>query len=120
MTYNMKESLLLGVKTAFANSCSCKNLLSLTSLVESRLVPSTTNIDKKILDAIERKCRCSGDSLSNWLISPKNFLVTQDFLLLQTLLSFPYKKYGSPSGKSTRKSLVTLSRLVDISKFLQQ
>lgn len=116
----MKERLLLGVKTAFANSCSCKNLLSLTSLVESRLVPSTTNIDKKILDAIKRKCRCSGDSLSNWLISPKKFLVTQDFSLLQTLLSFPYKKYGSPSGKSTRKSLVTLSRLVDISKFLQQ
>lgn len=62
MIYNIKEELLLKVQTALANACTCKDLLTSTSLVESHLIDVATGMDNKILGAMARKhAHGSGD-----------------------------------------------------------
>lgn len=62
MIYNIKEELLLKVQTVLVNACTCKGLLTSTSLVESHLIDIATGMDNKILGAMSRKhAHGSGD-----------------------------------------------------------
>lgn len=63
MVYNIKNESLLKVEIALVNTYSCKDLLSLTSLVESHLVDIAAKMDNKILSAMARKrVQDTGDS----------------------------------------------------------
>lgn len=55
MVYNIKNELLLKVEIALVKTYSCKDLLSSTSLMESRLVDIAAGMDNKILSAMARK-----------------------------------------------------------------
>lgn len=77
VNYHIKEKLLLRVETTIANSCSCKDFLSLRSLVksplvESRLVLVAADMDDRILGIMEKKCCCDGNGSSKTLITPKH------------------------------------------------
>ena len=61
---------LLKVETALVNASNCQDLLSPTSLVESRLVDVAAGIDNKILSAMSRK-RTRGSGESNNAPSPQ-------------------------------------------------
>lgn len=53
--YSFKPELLKRVKTALANSCSCRDLLSTRSLVESRLVSNAYTMENAVIEALSKK-----------------------------------------------------------------
>lgn len=53
--YNLELEVLKRVKTALANSCLCRDLLSTRNLIESRLVPATYVIEDVVIGALNKK-----------------------------------------------------------------
>lgn len=86
MVYDMKENLKLSVETTLVNACLCKDLLSLSSLVESHLV-SEAEVMSDILDKIKKRGRIDSTRAAHLLLRRdplplKVFLSYRHFLFL--------------------------------------
>ena len=57
VTYDIHSKLLKRVEIALANPCSCRDLLSTTSLVDSQLVPNAHAMEDAVIGALNKKCQ---------------------------------------------------------------
>lgn len=106
--YKINSRLLRRIEAVLANQTLCKDLLSTSSLVNSRLVSSAENIDDEILGIMRRKRRRSGGASggsSNVPALPKDSEVPKPVSLLKTL---PHSRtdVGGLSGTAAAKSRV--------------
>lgn len=53
--YKLEPEVLKWVKTVLANSCPCRDLLSLRSLIESHLVPAAHIMEDAVIRVLNRK-----------------------------------------------------------------
>lgn len=63
VTYDIQSKLLKIVVVALANPCSCRDMLSATSLVDSKLVPHVNAMEDAVIEALSRKCPRSSSIL---------------------------------------------------------